>query len=71
MWVFLTARLRQWVLLSVVLPVLGAVARAIGERIERRRGSTRLSRGLQKVGSLGRRSSTATSSRRGRRARRG
>lgn len=61
MWVLLSSRLRTWVLLTVAVPLGGALARAVARRLERRGGSTRLSRGLFTVGDL--------ASRRGRRGR--
>lgn len=52
MWVLLSSRLRRWLFMTVAIPVLGALARKLGDRLEQRRGTTRLSRGLHKVGDL-------------------
>jgi hypothetical protein len=48
MWAFLSARLRRWVVLAVVVPLLGWVLGRIGDLIEARRGPNGVSRGLQK-----------------------
>jgi hypothetical protein len=55
MWVFLSARLRRWLLVTAVLPIVGMVARSAADRVERRRGPSTLTRGLRGVGSLDRR----------------
>lgn len=51
MWLFLSRRLRRWLFVTVAVPVLSAGARRLGAELERRRGSTRLSRGLTVAGS--------------------
>lgn len=48
MWAFLSARLRMWLVLAVVVPLLGWLLGRIGDLIEARRGPTTLSRTLQK-----------------------
>jgi hypothetical protein len=48
----LSARLRRWVLVAVVVPLSGYAARRLATTIERRRGPNTLSRGLNRVGSL-------------------
>jgi hypothetical protein len=50
MWVFLSGRLRRWVLVALVLPVLGRVLLALGVRVEQR--NPRTGRALTKAGSL-------------------
>jgi hypothetical protein len=53
MWALLSRRLRTFVLLSVALPLVGALARALAERIERHRGGpTRTTRALHQAGEL-------------------
>jgi hypothetical protein len=52
MWALLSTRLRTWLLLAVAVPLGGALARAVARRLERRNGSTRLSRSLLSVGNL-------------------
>jgi hypothetical protein len=52
MWALLSTRLRTWVLFAVAVPLAGVVARTAARRIERRRGSTRLTRALYAVGDL-------------------
>jgi hypothetical protein len=48
MWAFLSARLRMWLVLAVVAPVLGWLLGRIGDLIESRRGPNTVSRVLQK-----------------------
>ena len=56
MLVFLSKRLRLWLLLAVCAPLLAWLLGAIGERLEQRRGPTRLTRALCGAGGwLGRR----------------
>jgi hypothetical protein len=62
MWLFLTARLRQWVILAVLVPLVTTLVHVIRTRLEARSGSTRLTRLLTKLEGEGRR--------RGRRGRR-
>jgi hypothetical protein len=52
MWVFLSGRLRRWLLMTVMLPVLGLGARKLGEAIEGRRGPNPVSSGLRKASSF-------------------
>ena len=47
MWVFLTARLRLWLLLAVGAPMLSWLLGAIGDRLEARSGPTSASRILK------------------------
>ncbi len=51
MWVFLTARIRRWVLMGLLLPLAGGVARRVADRLEAGSGPSRVSRGLRTVGS--------------------
>jgi hypothetical protein len=62
MWLFLTRRLRMWLILGVVVPLTSGLLRRIGRNLERRNGPNRVSRTLLKVGELGDR---ARSGRRG------
>jgi hypothetical protein len=64
MWVFLTARLRQWVILAVLVPLVSTLVHLLRTRLEARSGSTRFTRALASLENLGRRNS-----RRGRRGR--
>ncbi len=52
MWVFLSRRLRTWVLLGVALPLIGVLARKLAERLEAQHGPTRTSRALHQAGDL-------------------
>jgi hypothetical protein len=53
MWLFLTRRLRTWLILTLLLPVVTGVLRRLGETLERRRGSTAVSRSLLRAGAFG------------------
>ena len=53
MWLLLTRRLRTWLTVTLLLPVATGVLRRLGETLERRGGSTTLSRGLLRAGALG------------------
>ena len=44
---FLSARLRRWILLVVGLPIAAWALDRAGQTLERRRGSSRLSRALR------------------------
>jgi hypothetical protein len=52
MWALLSTRLRTWLLIAVALPLAGALARVVARRLERRNGSTKLSRALQTAGDM-------------------
>jgi Mg-chelatase subunit ChlD len=52
MWVFLTSRIRQWIILAIAIPLATAVVRRIRTAIEKRKGETPLTRGLGKVEDL-------------------
>ena len=53
MWIFLTRRLRTWLIVTLLLPVATGALRRIGETLERRRGSSAVSRALLRAGALG------------------
>jgi formate hydrogenlyase subunit 4 len=53
MWLFLTRRLRTWLVLTVVVPLATGLLRRIGRSLERRTGPTALTRGLDRAGDLG------------------
>ncbi len=53
MWLFLTSRLRTWLLLTVVVPLATGLLRRAGRILERRTGSTSVTRALYKAGDLG------------------
>ena len=53
MWLFLTRRLRMWLILTVVVPLTTGLLRRIGQALERRRGPSAISRSLLKAGELG------------------
>jgi len=63
MWLFLTSRIRQWLLLAFVVPLATALVRVLRRRLEARRGPTRLTRLLSSIEGLG----ASRSRRRGRR----
>jgi hypothetical protein len=53
MWLFFTRRLRMWLILTVLVPIASGVLRRIGQALERRNGSSGVSRALLKAGELG------------------
>jgi len=53
MWLFLTRRLRMWVILTVLAPLATTVLRSLGQALERRTGPSVVSNGLLKAGELG------------------
>jgi hypothetical protein len=53
MWALLSSRLRTWLLITVVVPLIAGVTRYVATRIEQRRGANRLSRALHRVSDLG------------------
>ena len=53
MWLFLTRRLRMWLILTVLVPLAAGVLRRIGVTLERRNGPSSVSRALLKAGELG------------------
>ena len=64
MWLFFTRRLRMWLILTVVLPLSTGVLRRIGQRLERNKGSSTVSRALLKAGDVGDRARAALGGRR-------
>ena len=55
MWLFLTRRLRMWVILTLLAPLATKVLRGLGHALERRTGPSMISDGLLKAGELGER----------------
>jgi hypothetical protein len=53
MWLFLTRRLRMWLILTVAVPLATALLRRLGRGLERRTGPSRVSRALLRAGDLG------------------
>ncbi|MCW2532997.1 MAG: uncharacterized protein JWP62_2567 [Blastococcus sp.] len=53
MWLFFSRRLRMWLILTVVVPLTAGLLRRLGRALERRNGSTRVSRALLKAGDVG------------------
>jgi hypothetical protein len=53
MWLFLTRRLRMWLILTVVVPLASGLLRRVGRTLERRTGPSTVSRALLKAGDLG------------------
>ena len=53
MWLFFSRRLRMWLILTVLVPLGSGILRRIGLALERRNGSTGVSRTLLKAGELG------------------
>jgi formate hydrogenlyase subunit 4 len=53
MWLFLTGRLRMWLILTVVVPLTTGLLRRIGRRLEQRNGPSPVSRALLRAGELG------------------
>jgi hypothetical protein len=55
MWVFISARLRQWILFAVAIPLATTVVHLVRVRLEHRSGQTNLVRLLTKLENLGQR----------------
>ena len=53
MWLFLTRRLRVWLIVTVLVPLATGLLRRVGRALERRSGPTRVSRALLQAGDLG------------------
>ncbi|MEU2347779.1 hypothetical protein [Modestobacter sp. NPDC049651] len=53
MWLFLTRRLRTWLLLTVLVPLAGGLLRRIGQALQRRNGPGAVSNALIRAGGLG------------------
>ena len=52
MWLFLTRRLRTWLILTVLVPLAGGVLRRAGRALEQRNGPSGLSNALLKGAEL-------------------
>ncbi len=50
MWLFLTRRIRTWLILTVAAPLVAKLLQRAGASLERRNGPTSLSRGLSRGG---------------------
>ena len=68
MWLFLTRRLRMWLILTVVVPLASGLLRRIGRALERRNGPGAVSNALVKAGDLGDRARSRLGGRGGRRS---
>lgn len=55
MWLFLSRRLRMWVVLTVLAPLATRVLSGLGRALERRTGPSAVSNGLLRAGELGER----------------
>ena len=55
MWLFLTSRLRQWLLFAVAVPMLLLVVRLVRQTLEKRAGQSRLTGALRQVEEIGQR----------------
>ena len=64
MWLFFTRRLRMWLILTVLVPLGTGLLRRVGRTLERRNGSSTLSRALLKAGDVGDRARAALGGRR-------
>lgn len=53
MWLFLSRRLRTWLLITLVLPLATGLLRRVGEALQRRNGPSTVSNGLLRAGALG------------------
>jgi hypothetical protein len=53
MWLFLSRRLRTWLILTVLVPLTTGLLRRAGRSLERRNGPSRVSRALLRAGDLG------------------
>jgi hypothetical protein len=54
MWLFITRRLRTWLIFALVVPIATTVVHLIREMIEKRTGNTRLTRALTAIEDVGR-----------------
>jgi hypothetical protein len=55
MWMFITARLRTWLIFAIAVPIATTVVHMLRERLEARSGRTPLVTVLTKIENLGRR----------------
>ena len=53
MWLFLTRRLRTWLIVTLLLPLGTGLLRRVGEALERRNGPGTVSNALLTAGRLG------------------
>ncbi len=53
MWLFLSRRLRTWLVLTVLVPLTTSLLRRVGRTMERRSGPSGVSRALLRAGDLG------------------
>ncbi len=53
MWLFLSRRLRTWLILTVLVPLTTGLLRRVGRTLERRSGPSGVSRALLRAGDLG------------------
>jgi len=54
-WLFISARLRQWAIFAIVVPVATTLVHVVRTRLEARSGSTRLTKALGTVEGFGQR----------------
>ena len=52
MWLFLTRRLRTWLILTVLVPIGSGLLRKAGQELQRRRGPSAVSNTLIRAGEL-------------------
>lgn len=55
MWLFISSRLRQWLIFAVAVPLLTLLVHAVRQAIEKRSGESTLTRALARIEDLGRR----------------
>ena len=55
MWMFISARLRSWLIFAVVMPLATTAVHMLRERLEARSGRTPLVTVLNKIENIGRR----------------
>ena len=55
MWMFISARLRSWLIFAVVMPLATTAVHILRERLEARSGRTTLVTVLSKIENIGRR----------------
>lgn len=60
MWLFITARIRQWLIFAVVIPLVSVLVRYLRAALEKRSGETRLTRTLRKLEDFGARGKRST-----------
>ncbi|MFL6025740.1 MAG: hypothetical protein ACJ72G_04175 [Friedmanniella sp.] len=55
MWLFISARLRQWAIFAIVVPVATTLVHVVRTRLEARSGQTRVTKALAMVEGFGQR----------------